>query len=206
MAAEYPYVLTPDAFRDFVTKLKTVGVPDKVNKQFIASLGFKSSNHQKFPGVLKFVGLVDSAGKPTQEYRAALRDPKSGPGALAGYIREAYSGLFDVYTDAHRKDDEALRNFFAARTDLGDRAVKAMVDTFQVLCSFADFAGVEVGAALDGPKPEVPAAASGPATSTMAPVVINVNLQLELPSTSDQSVYDALFGAMAKHLLDRART
>ncbi len=124
MAAEYPYVLTPDAFRDFVTKLKTVGVPDKVNKQFIASLGFKSSNHQKFPGVLKFVGLVDSAGKPTQEYRAALRDPKSGPGALAGYIREAYSGLFDVYTDAHRKDDEALRNFFAARTDLGDRAVK----------------------------------------------------------------------------------
>ena len=31
MAAEYPYVLTPDAFRDFVTKLKTVGVPDKVS-------------------------------------------------------------------------------------------------------------------------------------------------------------------------------
>jgi len=111
MAAEYPYVLTPDAFRDFVTKLKTVGVPDKVNKQFIASLGFKSSNHQKFPGVLKFVGLVDSAGKPTQEYRAALRDPKSGPGALAGYMGNLFDNKktrfemnMDTLNVARRKD------------------------------------------------------------------------------------------------------
>ncbi len=184
MTTEYPYVLTPDAFREFVGKLRSVGVPGKVDKKYVESLGYKSSNHRKFPAPLKFVGLIDGSGNPTDKYRNAIRDPEKGPAQLAEYIREAYLDLFDVYPDAYRKDDEALRNFFAAHTDLGERAVNAVIDTFQALCSFADFTGAKSEPPRDGTRKqerEKPSKGQVEAGSGPSGVVINVNLQLELP-------------------------
>lgn len=199
MAVDYPYVLTIGKLKDFLTMLKSAGVPKKkVNSQYVNSLGFKSSNHKRFPSVLRFLGLIDTSGQVTDRYRAALRDPQQGPGKMAGYIREAYSELFETYPDAHRKDIEALRNFFSSRTDLGDRAMDGMVATFQVLCELADF-----GKVVEAEKP--PEAAAEPLTkrsvaqvSAAGHITVNVNIQLELPA--DPKVYDELFAAMAKHI------
>jgi len=202
MAKEYPYTLTSDAFRRFVTKLSTVGIPDKMNQPWLATLGFKSKNHRLFPGVLQFVGLIDGSGRPTEKYKA-LREGNEGRRKLGGYIEEAYAELFKLYADADRKDTEALRNFFRARTTLGDRAVGAMAVTFQTLCSLALFNGA-AGAPAEGEPPERAKGAGETRKQHVAPpggLTVNVNIQLELPATTDGDVYDRLFAAMARHIL-----
>jgi hypothetical protein len=202
MAKEYPYALTPEDLRRFVRNLSTVGFPDKVNQPWLATLGFKSKNHRLFPGILQFVGLIDASGRPTEKYKA-LREGDEGRRKLSAYIGEAYAQLFKVYPDADRKDTEALRNFFRARTTLGDRAVGAMAVTFQTLCSLALFNGA-AGAPAEGEPPEAAKGAGETRKQHAAPrggLIVNVNIQLELPATTEGDVYDKLFAAMARHIL-----
>jgi hypothetical protein len=203
MTQEYPYVLVPDNFREFMKKLGSVGVPDRVDTKYVASLGFKSSNHRRFPGVLRFVSLIGSDGRPTDRYKT-LRGGDEGRRKLGAYIREAYADLFNMYADADRKDTEALRNFFRARTDLGDRAVGAMAATFQTLCGLALFDST-ADAATKLERPEPPGGPQGPregrVTTTRGGLIVNVNIQLELPATTDGDVYDKLFASMARHIL-----
>jgi hypothetical protein len=120
----------------------------------------------------------------------------------------AYAELFATHPDAHRKDNEALRNFFRANTDAGDQALQKMVQTFKVLTEFGDF-DAEVptttptreNGAGSGEKPAakkpVEQIAQGPAGMTL-----NVNIQLQLPATAESEVYEKLFAAMRKHLIE----
>ena len=50
---------------------------------------------------------------------------------MANAIRKAYSDLFKMYPDAHKKDDETLKNFFRPTTKAGEQVVERMVDTEQ---------------------------------------------------------------------------
>jgi hypothetical protein len=143
---------------------------------------------------------------PTERWQA-YRDKKRAPLELAAAIREAYSGLFALYDDAYRKDDEALRNFFTSNTTVGEKAVSYMVRTFKTLCELADFTSTPP------PSPEIPSSPEIEVTTdgsrvkivdrAIAPqdVTINVNIQLTLPETKDGSIYDKIFESLKKHLL-----
>lgn len=204
MAEKYPYTVTPEAFKRFLGKLRAAGVPKRVNWQFVQSLGFKSSNHKGFPSILRSLGLIAPDGSPTERF-AALREGAAGRPRLGSFIREAYSALFDTFPDADRKDAEALHNFFRAQTTAAERTVQAMVGTFQALCSFASF------------EPEPPVEETGALAQEVRAVplqerprlaarglTINVNIHLDLPSTTDPEVYEALFSSMARHVLKLA--
>jgi hypothetical protein len=201
MATEYPYVLTVDKFREFLNKLDQAGVPPKIDMKYLASLGYKSSNDRKFPQVLRFLGLINGSGSPTPTYKAVFRQGRPGRAQLAQIVKERYADLFALYADAHRKDSEAVQNFFRAHTDVGPRAVQGMAATFQAICSLADFE------AEAPPLAEEPAAAPATEGGTVRvaesayPLTINVNIQLELPASTETDVYDALFKSMAEHIL-----
>jgi hypothetical protein len=121
-------------------------------------------------------------------------------------LQKSYADLFRTYPDAHRKDNEALRNYFSAHTKVADSTLGLIVSTFKALCAIADF---------DNPanEPETPAAASTPERPKVAlkeelaernsagrAPAININIQLQLPATDDGKIYDNLFAAMKKHL------
>jgi hypothetical protein len=70
--AEFTYLTNPAKIREFLLKIKTVGVPEKVTNNYLVSVGFKSSNDRALITVLKSLKFVDSSGKPTtrwQHYR-----------------------------------------------------------------------------------------------------------------------------------------
>lgn len=202
---DYPYTLTPDKFREFYNKLLPAGTPSKVDRQYLRSLGFNSSNHYpSFAQIMKFVKLLDSSNQPSAEYKAVFRERDKG--RLGALIRTAYAPLFSQFPDANRKDTEALRNFFRAATTGGERVVSATTTTFQTLASLADFEAPT--GVVEPPSP--PASAGGRqeggdtrARGAQAPsgVTLHVNLQIELPATTEGEVYEKLFAAMAKHLM-----
>jgi len=192
---EFPYTPNPPNVARFLDLIQQSGVPGKVTTAYLESVGFKSKNDRYLIPVLKGIGFLDSSGAPTDNWKA-YRDKGNARAVMAGALRSAYSELFQTYPDGYRKDDEALHNYFASRTDLAKATLERVVRTFKVLCQKADFEAAPPGTA-PGPTPITGPPATVPASS--APVV-NINIQLQLPPTDDESVYEKLFAAMKKHL------
>lgn len=203
----FPYVKTPGKLAAFLKQLPSYGVPDRLNRETLGGWGFKSSNHIAFVSVAKFVGLVDSSAVPTDRWKEARGNLGL---ALAKGVHEGYSQLFKVIPDAHRKDNEALRNFFNQHSNVGAQAVDAMVMTFKTLCDLADFNAMSEGATPAHEKskgkaaPAVVAAPTGRAKTTtpdsIRDLAVNINVQLQVPPDSTGEVYDKFFAAMKKHL------
>ena len=206
--AEFPYTPRPSSLPDFLETIQSTGKPVKVTLKYIAALGFMSSNDRYISGILKSLGFTDPSGIPTERWQA-YRDKKRASAELATAIREAYSGLFALYPDAYRKDNEALRNFFTSDATVGEKAVSYMVNTFKTLCELADFASASLPSAppVSASKPLAPApggAAAAKLTETIVTpqgVTTNVNIQLTLPETKDSSIYDRFFESLKTHLL-----
>ncbi|TET14646.1 MAG: hypothetical protein E3J81_06260, partial [Dehalococcoidia bacterium] len=113
--ADYAYVMVTGKLRKFMNRIPEVGVPRKVTTEYLASLGFKSSNERAIIPLLKFIGFLDDSGAPTNDYKI-YRDTMKGPSVLGRAIKQSYSELFDIHPDAQSKDTEALRNFFSIQT------------------------------------------------------------------------------------------
>ncbi len=211
--AEFPYTPKPSSLANFLATIQTVGRPEKVTIKYIESLGFTSSNDRYVRGILKSLGFLDSSGVPTERWQI-YRNKQRATTELATAIHETYSELFSVYPDAHRKDDEALRNFFTSKTSVGERTVYYMVSTFKTLCELADFSPVSQSspaiqqdaslAITAHPLPEkTTEAIIAEAAVASQGITVNVNIQLTLPETKDSSIYDKIFESLKKHLLSR---
>jgi hypothetical protein len=207
---KYPYTTVPGKMRDLLKKAPGIGKPSKVTVAWLKSAGWKSSNDSSIIPVLKFVGIVAADGTPTDLWDAVRVQDEPAKAKLADAIRKAYADLFSLYPDAHRKDAEALRNFFRANTSAGEQVQMKMVQSFQVLTEFADFdalvpeagrapqrtehKGVQRnGSSTKARREEISLGAPG--------ITLNVNIQLQLPATAEGEVYEKLFAAMRKHLM-----
>jgi hypothetical protein len=208
--AEFPYTPKASSVSPLFAKIQSTGRPSKVTIKYIESLGFKSKSDRYLIGLLKSLGFTDSSGEPKDRWQA-YRDKKQSKTELAAAIHETYSGLFSMYPDAHRKDDEALRNFFTSSTSVGEGAVGMMVSTFKALCQLADFESAYTPSPTLPTMPAVdakPQAVETPtamelteSTTTSQGITVNLNIQLTLPETKDSSVYDSIFESLKKHLL-----
>ena len=199
--ASYPYINTPTALKEFMDGISDRRIPTAITKKHLDSLGLRSSNHRRIPGILEFIGFVDKSRHPTQRYKE-FRDPARRGSVMAQALRQSYSELFNIHSDAYQKDEEALRNFFAAHSTVGVQARQGMVTVFRTLCGLADFEAAAAKPTDDTAKSVTQR--TKPSTRVSVPQgvqALNINIQLELPVTSEPAVYDALFQAMRKYIL-----
>lgn len=193
---------------EFINKLQNVGTPEKITTDYPKSIGFGSSHARGFPSVLRYIGLLDSSGKPTDAYKKGLRGGAPGKKVVGEAIAKAYKPLFDVYPDANTHADSDLVTFVKSHTDLDNEKAGLVVRTFKVLCKFGDFDGLGVADPDDDDerehheddKSKQRRRRSGSSGNPGSGVVINVNIALSVDATSDPAVYDAFFAAMGKHL------
>jgi len=179
-------------------KIREVGVPAKGTVQWLKTIGFTSSNDSSMLKVLEQIGFVDSSrvpGEPWQKYRGG--DYKR---VLGNAIRSGYRELYETYSDAHARSVTELDSFFSTHTSAGKSVRELTVRAFRTLAGIADFAGTtddSVPVATEEAKTAIPIRAQ----QRSGGVTININVQLVLPDTTDEALYDRFFGAMKKHLL-----
>jgi len=198
--AEFIYAMATARIKDFLSKIQTSGTPDKLSVKTLSSLGFKNSNDRRLIKIMNELGFISSDGSPTDRW-GDYRNKSKAKAVLADGIREHYAELYKTYPDAHQRDNEALRNFFSSHTKVGEKALSLIVSTFRALAELADFSAQEG-------EPEQPLPAEETAVASLPSIqlqkqgyVININIQLALPESSDAAVYEALFTSMKKHLL-----
>ncbi len=205
MALPESYVNNVGNLAKFLDQIRSAGVPDRVTFEFLKTLGFKSSNDRPIISVLKGIGFLDANGTPTDAYRA-FRDPHGGPKVLARALRAAYSDVFLANTKAHELPVDKLKGIIATKTSKGDTVVKLIAATFKVLCKAADFSDAdevpqpapqqakkkhEKGVDDITPPPPPPLGVPG----------FHYNIQIHLPTTTDITVYNAIFKSLKEHLL-----
>lgn len=200
MAMSFTYAIKTGALGEFLKKVKSkeLGVPDRVNRDYLRSIGYTSSNDLPIIRVLKAIGFIDKSNIPTQYFRD-FRTERSGQ-VMAAALRKAYSELFKIYPEPHKKGKEELENFFAkSKPSLKKFTLRLYVDTFKTLCEFADFKAVPIKEAeVTKPEKELVEVAKVP---THVPTGITVNLNIHLPATEDARVYEKIFKALKDILL-----
>ena len=197
----YPYSLKLSSLKEFIEKIQTIGVPDRINTRTLPSLGYKVKNDRPIPTVLKFIGFLDEKGVPNENYKA-FRNRSQAGFIMAKQIKSAYGELFTLYPNACERSETELNDYFRSKTTAGDKVVKQTTLTFKTLCSFADFSGTQlqepsIGMSPSPDKPPQDIPLSIPA------LPITINLQIQLPLTEKVEVYDKIFEALRKNLIDR---
>jgi hypothetical protein len=198
--ADLPYVINTGTLSKFFDSIQTTGVPGKVTIQYLGSIGFKSSNDRYLLPFLKAVAFVDTSGTPIDNWKN-YRHTGQSKSVMAQAVRTGWAKLFDLYPDAHRKDDEAIRNWMRSHSPgASPTTVDRSLKTFRAACSFADFGAPVESVTIS--TPDVTALTTVPtpaAPARVAPEVV-INIQLQIPATDDPNVYDRFFAAMRKHL------
>jgi len=205
------YLNNVGSLTKFLEEIRTAGVPERVTFEFLKTLGFKSSNDRPIIGVLKAIGFLDANGTPTESYRS-FRDPDLGPKVLARALRSAYADLYLANTKAHDLPLEKVKGIIATKTSKGTGVVKLIASTFKTLAKAADFSEP----AGESEKPPAKAAhqpkgpddvghkgpfPTHPLGQGAGPPGFHYNIQIHLPTTTDITVYNAIFKSLKEHLL-----
>lgn len=204
--ADYPYMNATSKIEEFFSKIKRMGAPPSVTKEWLDSIGFTSQNDRRVKRVLEHINFIDSSGSRTSKWDDYLEKSKAMM-VMAGAIREGYSNLFDTYPDANLRSDEELQSFFwSTDKTLSPNTVRIMVSTFKALCSMADFSAV----AANGAK--AAEGGNGASTDTNAPLVarpenvpsptptLHIDFQVHIAADAPPEQIDKIFESMAKHL------
>lgn len=138
MANELPLTTSTSSLTRFLAHIQASGVPKKIDRPYLKSVGFKSGVDGYLIPIMKHIGFVSTQGVPENRWKS-YRDKARAPKILAEGVLEGYSELFAVYPDAYRKDEEALRNWVRSQTEYDEIKVGHAVKTFQALAGLAKF-------------------------------------------------------------------
>lgn len=220
MALTSSYLITTKNLDSFLNSLLTARAPEVFTQKFLESLEFKSTNDRLFIGMLKGLGFLDSTAVPTERYFKFL-DQTQSKQILADAIREAYEDLFSVNTKAHELSQQEIKSKLKTLTQgkPSDKVLGLMATTFKALVDYAEWNTASLSKPAtpkkvedksteklsQSPKQEeisIPAEEKESLKETIKTIEhqLHYNIQIHLPESRDQAVYDAIFKSLKSHL------
>lgn len=207
MTKNLPYLSSPGSIKTALDKIRSAATPDLFTKDFLnTKLQIKGGTGSSILAYLKKIGLVASDGKPTDLYKR-FRNPSTGGAAIADAIKIGYRELLEVNEYFYELNDKDLLSLIVQVTgaEADNATAKYTLSTFKQLKSYANF---EQGNESDNQeKPDISAPIPGlPSPSVnSSPGRVGLNLSytinLNLPATTDQAVFNAIFRSLKEHLL-----
>lgn len=210
------YVVNYGSVPNYFNAILEAHPPERFSYKFLENLGFTSTNDRQFIGVLKDLNFIDANAVPQQRYYDFL-DRSNSSAVLADAIREAFSDLFAINKNAQDLSAEEVKNklrtlYAGKKTDL---VIGRIAKTFEALCAEADFSRTSAAVASPAePKkeaaekprtspheqPPTSPSKSGATTQRLELQSLQYHINIVLPESRDQAVYDAIFKSMREHL------
>lgn len=210
MASNFPYVASSTSLKTALDKIQLAATPPRVTTDFVNTvLQIKGGTGGYITPYLKRIGFVASDGAPTEIYRR-FRNPASAGQAMADAIRFGYQELFKANEYCYRLTDKELLALIVQITGVesDNRAAQMTVAALKVLKTYADFEPQE--ASKNSAEPQVGEAVTSinvtpPPQHTASNGRVGLNLSytinINLPATADQAVFNAIFRSLKEHLL-----
>lgn len=210
MALPTAYLTSTKNLDGILAAIQTAQAPSRFTLSFLEQLGYKSSSDRLIINVLKALGFLSADGAPTERYYRYL-DQTEAPRVLAEAMRDAYADLFQLNRNAQNLSRTEVKNKIKTLTQgkTNDNVAGRMAGTFLEFAKRADFAAPTQ--VWDEVPPRVRTEDTGetiepsvPEPMTTPPAGLGglvYNIQIHLPESRDQAVYDALFRSLKSHLL-----
>lgn len=209
MSLTSAYLTSTKNLEPVINAILTAKAPERFTYKFLEDLGFKSSNDRLYINLFKGLGLLDENGSPTERYYRFL-DQGIYKKVLAEGIREAYEDLFNININAQNLSTEEVKNKLKTLTQgqKTEKVISLMAMTFSALCSIADWntkeekiQTVDTSVKQDKKSQDLKLTEEKIVTnSKKEKLELHYDIQIHLPETRDESVYDAIFSSMKKHL------
>jgi hypothetical protein len=204
------YTQKPGSIPAYFDAVLDAQPPERFSIKFLENLGFASTNDRLLVSILKDLGFLTADGVPQQRYFDFM-DRSRSRFVLAEAIREAFSDLFAVNTKANElsPDDikNKLRTLYAGKKT--DTVIDRIAKTFSALCEYADFSSPAAEAKPSEEdktrkKEEQQQKKPDRSIQTVAGAVsldsLQYHINIVLPETREQAVYDAIFRSLREHL------
>jgi len=200
-----PYLAAPGSIKSGLEKIRAAATPERVTQDFMTTkLQIKGGTGTALIPFLKKIGLVGANGAPTELYKR-FRNPSIGGTAIGDAIKIGYASLGQVNEYFYDLSDQDLLNLILQVTGLDhdNQVAKLIFSTLKSLKNFADFK-----ADVEENEPEskfIPPSLPSPPAMPEQPTKLGLNLSytinLNLPATSDQAVFNAIFKSLKEHLI-----
>lgn len=208
VAVPLPYLASPGSAKTALEKIRAAATPERVTGDFITTkLQIKGGTGAAIIPFLKKIGFVAADGSPTDIYRR-FRNPSTGGTAVADAIKIGYSPLQQVNEYFYDLPEQDLLNLILQVTGLDhDNSVAKLVfSTLKTLKGFADFSGASED---EGPEKTAPVSYKpssnidfdGKDSGQRLGLNLSYTINLNLPATTDQAVFNAIFKSLKEHLL-----
>jgi hypothetical protein len=202
--AAIPYLASPGTIKTALERIRSAATPDRVTQDFIADkLALKGGAGKAVLAYLKKLGFVGSDGSPTELYKR-FRNPSLGPYAVGEGIKLGYKALAQVNENFHSLNDTDLAALVVQVTGAapGDSVTKQAVGTLKAIKSLAKFdapaSGTESGTSAELTTDTTQ---RRPSPRGSGGLNLSYTINLNLPATADQAVFNAIFKSLKEHLL-----
>lgn len=229
----YPYAQPIGALTAILDQFRKI-FPTSVTAATLQSLGIAPKNESYVVNTLRFLGLLDADGNKQDTAAAAflVYDDDEYRTTLGELVKGAYGALFSLHGDAAwNLDSGKLITFFRQADKTTELVGKRQASTFVRLAEICGARSVPdspppsaASKPASGKKPRpAPRPAPGAPQPTadltsaaslasplvsagQAPLTLAVRIELNLPATDDQKVYDSLFRSIREHFLDSGKS
>jgi hypothetical protein len=221
----YPYTVTISGLVSTLRQLRSA-FPGQLAPDTLKKWGIAPNNETYVLHILRFLGLIDEEGRKVSENAKVFSEHEDDAFAkrFEALVRKAYDGLFEAFGDkAWELERGRLIAFFRAADDTSARVGLQQAATFEALAGVAGHGAppaepkttparvrkgqsdtpivrkksitpVSTSEQVTTPTPAAPANPRGPA--------LTVRVEINLPVTEDQEVYDKIFRSIRANLLN----
>lgn len=206
MAVTLPYLVSPGSIKAGLEKIKAAATPDRVTQDFVQTkLNIKGGTGAALIPYLKKIGFVASDGSPTEIYKR-FRNHATAGAAVFDAIKIGYKELEKVNEYFYELNDKDLLALIVQVTgvEAGNKVAGLTLSTLKTIKPFADFDGKAAlaGPALDpGVAPEQGNIQQSNPLAHGLGLNLTYTINLNLPATSDQAVFNAIFRSLKENLL-----
>jgi uncharacterized protein DUF5343 len=212
LAKDLPYLKSYKNVGVLFDKIEKAKIPEVFNLSFLSNtIGLKSSGDRQLISLLKKLGFLDNAGKPTSEYNL-LKNKTAAKTAISKGIRHAFAPLFAADESAHELPNDQLKGLIAQVSGADEAMIKLIAGTFNSLAKVATIAQLKVPNSEqsdnEADTKEVDDTSSGQEKQTLKSSDgwgkfnpdFRFNIEIHLPSNGTEETYLAIFNALRKSL------
>lgn len=214
---KYPYTVTTGGLASTIRQLRS-SFPAQVTAETLKKWSIAPNNETYILNVLRFLGVIDEDCKKDKEIAKVFveHDDDAFARKFEAIVQETYTDLFEHFGEETWELDKArLISYFRSTDETSATVGKRQAGTFQLLAAIAGHG--DVPAALDAKpaSPAKPRAKSKPKsrrtkkTEQPAPPAMErfatglaLRVEINLPVTDDQEVYDKIFRSIRENLLN----
>lgn len=211
MAKDFPpYTSSTGLLKQLFQKIKEATPPQRFSQDFLVdSLKFnKSGPTLSMIPILKRIGFLGTDGSPSEVYKKFRNpDSKVSGAAMAQAMKIGYSELFSRNEYWFKKDKTDLKNFLieVLEADPKDAKLNFLLATIETLKPLANFEESFIPEKSNTKKDAQFLVENNKPTSVEDASGLNLSytINLNLPETSDITVFNAIFKSLKENLLNK---